>query len=96
MIYGLNAKSKNRRVQLFVFKSPDGVICYHIRTKRLVDFKTRYIIKTDNVYSYETFRIMLEVMNILFMNPEFEKLVDNDEKMMSKDVVIQTNLNDVK
>jgi hypothetical protein len=57
------AKSKNRRIEIFLL--PEKV--FVVKTKRLVDFKTRKILITENVYSVQTF-VLLRDLFALFLN----------------------------
>jgi hypothetical protein len=57
------AKSKNRRIEIFLL--PEKV--FLVKTKRLVDFKTRRILITENIYSVQTFTLLRDLF-ALFLN----------------------------
>ena len=74
----IKTKSKNRRVNLFVVElgGSKGII---VETKRLVDFKTREIVKTGNSYSVETAIILAEVLGQLLKENKVNNKILKDE-----------------
>lgn len=74
-------------------ENDEGVIFIHVKTKRLTDFKNRTIISTDIIYSYATFRSIIEMGMELLENTEFSKLTEKYVKEMTADVMsVKTNV----
>ncbi len=62
VIKWLQTKGKNRRIQVALYKQFDEYF-FEVYTKRLVDFKSRRITETHNIYSVETFFVMQDICN---------------------------------
>ena len=73
-------KSYNKRIEILLFKEDDEFI-FAIATKRLVDFKTRNIRKTETFYSVESFIVIAEILKIEFLD---DSLIIN--KLLKKDI----------
>lgn len=92
LIKFFEGKSKNRRVNLYAVKQPDGTVFFHVKTKRLIDFKKREITSTDHLYSYETFRSIIEMGVALFSNSEFnEQCKKHIDEMKNDQMRVKTN-----
>ena len=91
LINFFEGKSKNRRVNLYTLKDQTGIVFFRIQTKRLNE--ERKIVGTDNIYSYQTFRSIFEMLKILFNDFEFSKISDRYMDEMEGDVMkINTNI----
>lgn len=92
-LYFFEGKSKNRRVNFYVIEDKDGLVFFHIKIKRLVDFASRQITSTDNIYSYATFRLIFEMMSQLMGNNGFKihtkKYID---EMKDDTMKVKTNV----
>jgi len=92
-IYFFEGKSKNRRVNFYVVEDDNGFVFFHIKTKRLVDFANRKITSTDNIYSYETFRSIYEMMSELMTNDGFRNITQKYIDEMKNDIMnVRTNV----
>lgn len=93
-IYFFEGKSKNRRVNLYVIKDETDEIAIHVKTKRLLDFASRKITQTDNIYSYETFRSIYEMMCGLMICKGFKDISQKCVDKMKDDIMnVRTNVN---
>jgi len=77
----LVAKGVNRRITILLFQDKENYKAFRVITKRLVDFKSRNIIETDNLYSIETFKVLSELSVWFFERPKIKnKLLLNEIK----------------
>ncbi len=67
------SKKKNVRVDIFIYKSPDGTHCIVIETKRLIDFKQRKIASLTVVYSVDTLNYINEALCYIFTSSYAKK-----------------------
>lgn len=63
-------KGHNRRIGIYLVETPEGKKVIAIRTKRLVDFKTRLIIENDQIYTIESFMIIHQLMGFFTFERE--------------------------
>ena len=93
MIYFFEGKSKNRRVNLYLIQDPDGILFFHVVTKRLINKVKREITSTSNIYTYATFRSICEMMSQLLgienFNTITKKYVD---EMKADNMKVKTNI----
>ena len=74
-----SAKTKNRRVEITLFKNPDDLKeepFFVVHTKRLVSFKDRKITQTNNVYTVETMIVMAQLLGSFLDEPEVNKSIN--------------------
>jgi hypothetical protein len=82
------AKSKNRRVEIFLL--PEKV--FLVKTKRLVDFKTRKILITENVYSVQTFAVLRDLFALFLNDSEVKNKILLKELSEIEKMAVITNL----
>jgi hypothetical protein len=82
------AKSKNRRVEIFLL--PEKV--FVVKTKRLVDFKTRKILITENVYSVQTFAVLRDLFALFLNDSEVKNKILLKELSEIEKMAVITNL----
>tara|TARA_R110002049_G_scaffold224712_4_gene396531 strand:+ start:17400 stop:17702 length:303 start_codon:yes stop_codon:yes gene_type:complete len=81
----IESKGVNKRIVIFlVTDTADNSKFFIVRTKTLKDFKTRNILKTEVVYSVETFAVLGDLMHTFLNNSEV------------KNKLILKQLNDIK
>jgi len=73
----IRAKGHNRRIIIDVIQEPDGLLFY-VETTRLVDRKTRHILKTHIVYGTETIIMLHAFLDLLIEMPELKPLIKNE------------------
>lgn len=69
-IHQLKAKGNNKRIVIQIIEYEDKSHAVLVMTKRLIDFKTRNILITDNIYSIETFAILKDMFSFILDKPE--------------------------
>jgi len=72
----VKAKRPNRRIYIELIQEPDKAPFAIVATKRLVDAKSRHILKTENVYSIETFMVLTDLFNEIVKTPEVTKAIN--------------------
>ena len=82
------AKAKNRRIEIFLL--PEKV--FIVKTKRLIDFKTRNILRTENVYSVQTFSLLRDLFAYFLDNSEVKNKILLKELSEKMKVSVKTNL----
>lgn len=60
---------------IYLFEHPDKSHFIVMGTKTLKDFKTRQILKTENVYSVETFVVLKDMMKHLLGDSEVKNKI---------------------
>ena len=84
----LIAKSKNRRIEIYLLPQK----AFLVKTKHLVELKTRNITITENVYSVETFALMRELFGFFLDNSEVKNKILLKELSEKMHVSVSTNL----
>jgi hypothetical protein len=74
----ITAKGNNKRITVLLHEEEKA---FAVITKTLVDRKTRHIIETKNLFSYETLTIMNDVISMMLQNSEVKNKIFNREKM---------------
>lgn len=74
-IHGIISKGKNFRVSIALMEDEKGERFFFVTTKRLIDFKTRNITKTELVYSVETFAILAHISKFFIDHPKIKNKV---------------------
>ncbi|MBC7845587.1 MAG: hypothetical protein H7Y10_03750 [Flavobacterium sp.] len=74
-INGIISKGINFRVEVILMEGESGEKFFFVTTKRLTDFKTRNITKTENVYSVETFAVLAHISNFFIEHPTIKNKV---------------------
>jgi len=92
-ISGITSKGKNFRVQVILMEDESGEKFFFVTTKRLVDFKTRNITKTEFIYSVETFAVLTHISNFFLEHPKIKNKVLLKEFSKIIPAVTQTDLN---
>lgn len=69
------AKGPNKRIDVGLLETEDGHIYFDVRTKTLIDFKTRHILKTNVFYSVETLVVLIELISTILETPEIKNKV---------------------
>lgn len=64
------SKGKNYRVEIALMQQEYGEKFFFVKTKRLIDFKTRNITMVQNVFSVETFSVLAHASNFFISHPE--------------------------
>ena len=82
------AKAKNRRIEIYLLPQK----AFLVRTKRLIDFKTRTITTTENVYSVETFYLLRDLFVYFLDNSEVKNKILLKELSEKMHVSVKTNL----
>jgi hypothetical protein len=82
------AKSKNRRIEIFLL--PEKV--FLVKTKRLVDFKTRRILITENIYSVQTFTLLRDLFALFLNDSEVKNKILLKELSEIEKMAVITNL----
>ena len=88
----MQGKSKNKRVDILLYQGDDGNHFYNIKTKTLVDFKTRNIIETNLAFSVETFQYLSEMFGVFTTDPELKNKILNVELGKMNKINVNTNL----
>lgn len=88
------SKGLNKRITiLLIFDEVEKTHFFIVKTKTLTDFKTRNILKTEILYSIETFTLLAELFDFFMSNSEVRnKILINELKEIRK-FQTQTNLN---
>lgn len=74
-IHGIISKGINFRVEVLLMEDGAGERFFFVTTKRLTDFKTRNITKTEFVYSIETFAVLTHISNFFLAHPKIKNKV---------------------
>ena len=75
----IEIKGNNYRVLVLMDYSDKENKTFLMQTRRLIDFKTRKIIRVDNVFGFETFVMIYECMKAIFENETVRnKILLND------------------
>ena len=71
MIKFIGIKGKNKRIVCSIYENQESKLkTFRLTTKRLECFKTRNIIKTDNLYTIETMYLIFHILTEYFTNTE--------------------------
>jgi hypothetical protein len=92
-INGIVSKGINFRVQVGLMEDESGERFFFVTTKRLADFKTRNITKTEFIYSVETFAVLVHISNFFIEHPLIKNKVLLKELSKIVPAVTQTDLN---
>lgn len=92
-INGIISKGINFRVQVLLMENKAGERFFFVTTKRLTDFKTRNITKTEFVYSVETFAVLTHISNFFLDHPKIKNKVLLKELNKIKPANTSTDLN---
>jgi hypothetical protein len=76
-------RRENRRIEVLIFKTDEGHAAV-IYTKRLLDKKTRHILESQVSYSFETLAVLMDVLVMLFDDPEFRKATNREGGQIPK------------
>jgi hypothetical protein len=88
-----SCKKLNRRLELTIWKTDDGVAVV-IYTKRLLDKKKRHILESKVTYGVETFALLRDLLLLIWDDPEFLKTVNPELGLLYKAKWgINTNIN---
>lgn len=68
LIEHVEAKGVNKRITIFMYEEADKSKCFRVITKTLIDFKSRHIVGTDNLYSVETFAVLKDLFSFVLDN----------------------------
>ena len=71
-IHQLKAKGNNKRIVIQIIEYEDKTHAVAVHTKKLQDFKKRHIIRTDNLYSIETFALLKDMFSFILDKPEIK------------------------
>ena len=71
----IESKGKNKRINIYLLEATDGFKSLAIHTRTLIDFKTRNILKTDTLYSVETFSVLSNLMNYSINDSEVKNKI---------------------
>ena len=82
------AKAKNRRIEIFLL--PEKV--FIVKTKRLIDFKTRNILRTENVYSVQTFATLRDLFDLFLNDSEVKNKILLKELNDIEKMSVRSNL----
>jgi hypothetical protein len=75
----IEIKGKNYRVLVILDYTDKDNKTFVMQTKRLVDFKTRNIVRVNNIFGFETFAMIYEAMKAIFENETVQnKILIND------------------
>lgn len=75
----IEIKGKNYRVLVVLDYTDKDNKTFLMQTKRLIDFKTRNILRVNNVFGFETFAMVYEAMKAIFENETVQnKILIND------------------
>ena len=75
----IEIKGKNYRILVLMDYTDKDNKTFLMQTRRLIDFKTRQIIRVDNVFGFETFAMIYECMKSIFENETVRnKILLND------------------
>lgn len=71
------AKGNNKRIEIYLLESDEEKLgkFFVVRTKTLKDFKRREIFKTESNYSVETFKVLYDMFDYIFQDPELKNKV---------------------
>ena len=70
----LESKGVNKRIYIYLLDQ-NGKKAFEVRTKTLIDFKTRHIVKTESIYSVETFAVLCDLMRYFLNDSEVENKI---------------------
>lgn len=70
----VSLKGNNKRIKIGLLEK-DGQFVFVQETRTLIDRKTRQIVRTDNIYSVETFAILNDVFSKFLDNPEIKNKI---------------------
>lgn len=74
-IHQLKAKGNNKRIVIQIIQYEDKSKAILVATKTLIDFKTRNILSTTNLYSVETFAILKDMFSYILDNSEIKNKI---------------------
>ena len=74
----ITAKGNNKHITVLLHEEEKA---FAVITKTLVDRKTRHIIETKNLFSYETLTIMNDLISMMLQNSEVKNKIFNREKI---------------
>jgi hypothetical protein len=70
----VSLKGNNKRIKIGLLEK-DGQFVFVQETRTLIDRKTRQIVRTDNIYSVETFAILNDVFSKFLDSPEIKNKI---------------------
>ena len=76
-------KRENRRIHVLIYETDNGHAAV-IYTKRLVNKRTRHILESHVSYSFETLAVLMDVLVMLFDDPEFKKATNREAGQIPK------------
>lgn len=83
-------KKKDKRIFISVHELPEGEISIVIRTKKLVDRKTRHIHTSEVIYGLETATIIKDMLTMLYEDPLFLMKSNREIGQLQKDRMVCT------
>jgi hypothetical protein len=85
----ISAKSKNRRVSISLLKEVDGEDkLFRIRTKKLIDFKTRNIYESEDTYTVDSLRLLSSIIEECFLDNTMRMFLHEELKeLLSVEII---------
>jgi hypothetical protein len=74
----VSLKGNNKRIKVGLLEN-DGDLVFIQETRTLTDFKTRTIVRTNNIYSVETFAVLFDVFSSFMQNSEIKNKILHKE-----------------
>lgn len=76
----IELKQKNRRIYIYVTEDQNEELSFSVHTKRLIDFKSRKIVRSDVVFGYHTFKLLSEMMDHVLKDSELLRKTNRLDK----------------
>ena len=92
VLHQMDAKGNNRRITIALLRDTSGLKAFNVKTKRLISFKDRDILETENLYSMETFTVLRDMFNYFLNDPEIITEILHEEFDKIKQYSIATTL----
>ena len=70
----IEARGKNKRIFIYLLDK-NSEKTFEVITKTLINFKTRHILKTETIYSIETFAVLCDLMKFFLSDSEIENKI---------------------
>lgn len=72
----IQARAKNRRIEILMYQKQGEEPVFLVYTKRLVSFSERKITETKTMYGVQTFVVMKELFELMLGDSEVNKLIN--------------------
>jgi len=92
ILHQLKAKGNNKRILIQIIEFEDKSHSIAVFTKTLIDFKSRNILKTSNLYSVETFKIINDMFSYILDSPEIKNKLFLQEIDQIKKFRVETSI----